>query len=242
MPFSIDTLVQYREAELDCHIGARGYLYYFQDAATHHFRGFGKGNDVIPYEYGLGWIITKYRLKVLERAPMNAQLHIETWLEPQKSPVRLRRSLRISSDGRDFALGEMELCLADTKANRVARLSEIGFDASVEEHVEVETPSVRRLSFDEDNSFEYAYSYTVRYCDLDNNGHMNNLHYVDLVLNAFDSSFHTEHPVCEVDLEYVDQCREGDVIDVLTRIEQGKALVIAKHQSGSVALKAQLGF
>ena len=241
MPYTLNFQPRFSESEIDACIGARGYLYYFQDGSARHFCSFGKGNDRVPGEYGICWILSKYHLKVVRRAPIANELQLETWFEPSKSPVRLRPNLRITSGGELCALGQMELCLASVEEGRLVRLSEIDFPASEYEHCEIEVPKVRKLKVEEEG-MELAYTYTVRYSDLDNNRHMNNLHYVDLVENAFSSDFYEEHPVAEMELEYVEQCYEGEAIDVLTRVCTDHAEVLARRESGATALKAIITF
>ncbi len=241
MPYTLSFKPRYSESEIDACIGARGYLYYFQDGSARHFCSFGKGNDRVPDEYGICWILSKYHLKVLRRAPVSSDLQLETWFEPSKSPVRLRPNLRISLDGETCALGQMELCLANVAESSLVRLSQIDFPDDESEHCDIDVPKVRKLKIEEEG-MNLAYTYTVRYSDLDNNRHMNNLHYVDLVENAFASSFYEEHPIADLELEYVEQCYEGESIDVLTRVCDDYAEVLARRESGAIALKAVIAF
>ena len=241
MPYSMQQYPSYRESEVDACIGARGYLCYFQDVSAMHFGSFGKGNNRIPYEYGICWILSKYHLQVLKRMPLEYKMQLETWIEPEKSPVRLHPNLRISHNGETYALGQMELCLANVEQGRLERLSSIEFPTEQCERYDVEVPKVRKLRMEKDG-MDPAYTYTVRYSDLDNNRHMNNLHYVDLVENAFTSAFFAEHPIAEIELEYIAQCYEGEPINVLTRVETDHAEVLALRPDGETALKAVLTF
>lgn len=233
----------FSESEIDAHIGPRAYLYYFQDLSAQHFASFGKGNDRVPYEYGICWILSKYHVKVFERAAFNEELEMETWLEPSRSPVRLQPNLRITCGGKTYAAGQMELCLANVENQKLERLSAIEFPDDVAEHCDADVPRVRKLRMDGEG-MQRAYTYTVRYSDLDNNRHMNNLHYIDLVENVFDSGFYAEHPISEMELEYVNQCHEGDQVDVLFKLADGGAAadVLAVRPDGQVALKSVLTF
>lgn len=241
MPYTIEQMPRYSDAEVDACLGARGYLYCFQDVSARHFCGFGKGNNVVPSEYGICWILSKYHVKVFDRAPIADPLTLETWIEPTRSPVRLHPDLRVTYRGKTYATAQMELCLASVDGGRLVRLSEIGFPVDECEDVGIEVPRVRKLPVDE-AALDHAYTYTVRYGDLDNNRHMNNLHYVDLVQNVFSSGFYASHPIAEMELEYVGQCYEGEAIDVLAHVRDGSAEVIAKRESGAIALIAVVSF
>lgn len=241
MTYAITKTPQFSETEIDAHVGARGYLYYFQDLSAQHFCSFGKGNDTVPYDYGICWILSKYRIRMGRRAAIGDEMTMETWLEPSRSPVRLQPNLRISCNGETLATAQMELCLANVESKRLERLSAIDFPDDVTEHCDIDVPRVRKLHIDPQD-MRHAYTYTVRYSDLDNNHHMNNLHYIALVENAFDSAFHAAHPLAEMELEYVSQCYEGDAVDVLVREGEREAHVAALRADGSIALKAVLTF
>ena len=50
---------------------------------------------------------------------------------------------------------------------------------------------------------------TVRYSDLDVNGHMNNCRYMDWVLDTLPGAFHGEHSVSEFTVNYLSEAREN---------------------------------
>ena len=107
MTFQQNFLPQYSQTEVDLRVGCLGYMRYFQDTITRHLLSVGKGNDTIPHDYGICWIVSKYRLQVIERAEIDWSLVAETWIEPEKSKVRLHPNLRVSSGDKTLALGFM---------------------------------------------------------------------------------------------------------------------------------------
>lgn len=241
MTFQQQFSPQYSHTEVDLRVGCLGYMRYFQDTVTRHLLSVGKGNDSIPGDYGICWIVSKYRMQVIERAKIEWDLAVETWIEPEKSKVRLHPNLRISGDGRTLALGQMELCLAHIDENRIALLPEIEFPSEMCEDPGIAHPKVRKLRID-DSELEHAFSRAVRYSDLDNNRHMNNLHYVNVALDALPSELHLQRPVRELELEYLGQCREGDTMDVYRNIADGHADVLVRNGAGEIVLKAALAY
>ena len=78
---------------------------------------------------------------------------------------------------------------------------------------------------------EAVYTHQVRYTDLDKTGHMTNLKYVDLFLNAFDSQFFEGFQIKEFELHFLDQCFEGDAIHVHKKAFDGRILLTAVHDN-----------
>ena len=241
MTFKQQFLPQYSQTEADLRVGCLGYMRYFQDTITRHLLSVGKGNDTIPQDYGICWIVSKYRLHVVERASIEQSLIAETWIEPEKSKVRLHPNLRVTCGDKTMALGQMELCLAHVGENRIALLPEIEFPFEMCEEPGIAHPKARKLRF-ADDGLEQVYTRTVRYSDLDNNRHMNNQHYVNVALDAFPGAFHLQHPARELELEYLGQCREGETMTVHRAIEDDHAEVLARNDAGEIVLKAVLAF
>lgn len=62
---------------------------------------------------------------------------------------------------------------------------------------------------------------------MDKTGHMTNLKYVDLFLNAFDSRFFEEFQIGEFELHFLSQCFEGEELHVYKRMLDNEIAIIA---------------
>ena len=87
---------------------------------------------------------------------------------------------------------------------------------------------------------EYRYTHTVRYADLDKMGHMTNLKYVDLLLNAFDSRFYKEHMVTDMEIHYVNQCFENEGIRVYAQTLEDCIWLLGMKEDGSIAVQGMM--
>ena len=66
----------------------------------------------------------------------------------------------------------------------------------------------------------------VCYTDLDRNGHMNNCRYADWVTDTLPSAFHESHPVKELAVCYLNECREGDQLRLGWALNEGGLLTV----------------
>jgi len=55
---------------------------------------------------------------------------------------------------------------------------------------------------------------TVRYCELDLNGHMSNTRYLDWMEDLMPSAFHREHPLMDFTVTYLSEAREGQTLEL----------------------------
>lgn len=226
MIFEKHYLPQFREADRDGYVGLKGYMNYFQDVATHYMHNLNKGNDTLPEEYGIVWMFTKYKMEVSRKVDFTGELTMETWIPEGKLSAIVHQNLLISRNGEECAKGCVESCLYDIAKNRLVRLREIDFPTDITENKAFEISSFQKLSTDFDG-MEYAYTHRVRYTDLDKTGHMTNLKYVDLFLNAFDSRFFEEFQIGEFELHFLSQCFEGEELHVYKRMLDNEIALIA---------------
>ena len=235
--FQIQWLPQFRESDADGRIGLRGYMNCFQDAATHYMHDLGLGNDTLPERFGTCWVFTKYKLRLFRKADFTAPLQLECWVEQEKRrpSIRLTQDLEISRAGELCACGRLEECLMELPAGKFRRLSDIGFplEAALDRQVEVE-PFARVRNPDLED-LEDRGRHTVCYTDLDKSGHMNNLRYVEVLLNAFDSRFWAEHFPTDFEIHYLSQCYEGEVLTVRRRVTETGAEVWVVKADGTAA-------
>ena len=57
---------------------------------------------------------------------------------------------------------------------------------------------------------------TIHYSDLDFNSHMNNVRYVELLMDAHDSTFYDKHSVKSITLNYMKELKEKEAVEVYT--------------------------
>lgn len=230
MIFEKNYLPQFRDADRDGYVGLRGYMNYFQDMATHYMHNIQKGNDTLPEEYGIVWMYTKYKLHISRKVDFTGELEMKTWIPEEKSSAVIHQNLLISRGGEECARGCVESCLYHLSKRRLVRLKEIDFPAGIAENREPDIQDFQKLAVDLEG-MEYVYTHQVRYTDLDKTGHMTNLKYVDLFLNAFDSDFFEDFQIGEFELHFLDQCFEGEVIHVYKRMFDGGISLTAVHDN-----------
>ncbi|MDE6700406.1 MAG: hypothetical protein K2K10_05245 [Acetatifactor sp.] len=230
MIFEKDYLPQFRDADRDGYVGLRGYMNYFQDMATHYMHNIRKGNDTLPEEYGIVWMYTKYKMHISRKVDFTGELNMKTWIPEGKSPAVIHQNLLISRNGEECARGCVESCLYHLSKKRLVRLKEIDFPTDLAESEESVMQGFQKLPVDLDGMV-YVYTYQVRYTDLDKTGHMTNLKYVDLFLNAFDSKSFEEFQIGEFELHFLDQCFEGEVIHVYKKRFNERISLVAVHDN-----------
>jgi len=224
---TLDQLPQFREADADGLIGLRGYMNYFQDAATRYMHNLHLGNDTLPEERGICWVYSKYKLHICRRTDFSGPFRLESWVENKKPTVRLYQDLMISRSGDVCAFGRLEECLLDIANQKLCRLSAIGWPEGLASTRELELEPFSRIGKPDLELLALAGTHQVRYTDLDKSGHMNNLRYVDMLLNAFDSNFWGKYEISDFEIHYLNQSYEGEKLQLRCRADDHTAEVWA---------------
>lgn len=233
---------EFREADADGRIGMCGYLSYFQDAAASYMHRFDWDNATVHEKFGVAWIYTKYRMQLFEKAGYDAPLDVECWIEATKHSFTIYHAIEIRKRGILMARGRLESCLVDINTGRIARLDRIGYDPVLAMERMNVTPDFSKIAYLTDGA-EEVYKHKVRYSDLDNNRHMNNLRYVPLLTDAYDLDFHDTHRLVDMEINYREQCFYDEELTVCREDESAKSgRVLIVKENGKAAVCARLIF
>ncbi len=237
MPFTQQVMPQFRDADEDGLIGLRGFMRYFQDIHTWYMHRIDKGNDTLPEQYGAAWVYTRYRLHRTRNADYTAPLTLSAWMEPYRQPVLVTMDMTVSQHGGVIATGKLESCVFSLSRRRPLRLSAVDFPEGMAEDDQEPLPDFFGIERSAEG-MEERYRRTVRYSDLDKNRHMNNLRYIEMFEDAFDSAFWERLRPADLELRFLSECAEGETLSVLAREEDRRVSLAALHADGSLAAVA----
>ena len=212
MIYEIDYLPRFRESGHDGLIGLRGYMDYFQDIAAGQYHVLDKDNSTIHEKYGAAWVYSKYRLKIYGKTDFDHEIRISTWIS-RLDKVRSWQEMEIHRGEELLCEGRLESCLIDIGDLSIALIPRIELPDGLVVDRMTGTPSfTRKLGMDDEAAL--CYTHTVRYTQLDNNRHMNNLHYVDMFMDAFGMDFYDRCAVTDFEIHYLRQAYEGEALRI----------------------------
>ncbi len=230
--YEIDYLPRFRESEADGLVSTKGYFYYFQDIAAGFYHEMGKGNNRIPQKYGVSWVYSKYKLKIYDKCDFDHIIHIATWVS-KLDAVRSWQEMRITRGEDLLCEGRLESCVVDMQAKKIEKLSCIELPDDLAEGDLTVEPFTRRLK--PSNTKEYRCSHTVEYTDIDLSRHMNNLHYVDMFMNAFDPDFYDRFFITDFEIHYINQAYYGEELRIFCEQSGDEYRLFAFNHDDAVA-------
>ena len=237
MSFHYEVIPQYRDADPDCLVGLRGYTHYCQDAHTYYMCSINKGNDVLPKQYGAGWVYTRYHVHFLEKADFSGPIEMQVWMEPYHQPILANIDLLLTREDRLIAEARIECCVFSLTRQRPLRFSAIELPEKLPEEIPNTIPDFFAVDKTAEGMTE-RYRRTVRYSDLDVMGHMNNLRYIEMFQDAYPRAFWERLSPDNMQINFLSQSREGETLSVCAKEENGTVTMAAVHEDGRLAAMA----
>lgn len=192
----------------------RGILEIFENIATHHSDLVGYGPNDIETTH-IAWILLDWKLQVIKRPRYGQVLNVNTWGRT------IGGSIKKAYTYRDFEIYDEEnnLCVIAT-SKWVVINAETGKLLKIEDDVikkyEIEDKNVFNIDeLDKIKSQEFCSNeivYKVSRRDIDLNGHMHNLYYLDLAYEVLPEEVYEMRPFDNVRIQYKRELKIGDIV------------------------------
>ena len=178
-------------------------LYFIQEAACRHWQHI-EGQTGAHCD--LFWVIIRHRVQVSALPRVGQKIRLETWPMPTTRVAYPRSVVAYDEAGQELFRSISLWVLMDpqTRAMVLPGKSGVIVPGILRGN---ELPSPNSLA---PASLSAQIARTVRFTDLDGNGHMNNARYLDWMADLLPSSFHADHVIRDMTLGYVAEAREGD--------------------------------
>lgn len=186
--------------------------------------------------YNAVWVFAKSKLKVLSNIAWNEQYTVVGFISKvTRVSICIDVEIKNKSD-EPCAYFRVELCALDLQSGKIRRMSTVGVD----DGIQAETPEtdLSFSKFDAENLPETA-QVKINYTNIDFAGHTNNKEYIRFMLNTYSVRELEERPIKEMDIVYINQTYENDVLTV--QKNSGKYRdIIAIKKDGNYIVKSEI--
>ena len=196
-------------------------LFYAQEVAGQHCLELAVDYETLARKR-LFWAVTRHRVQIT-RIPMRGEtIHVDTWPMPTTKVAYPRSIVAYDEEGHEVfrAISIWVLMNLDTRNMILPGKSGIVVSGTLR-GTELSVPRSLLPAVMKNHDFR-----TVRYTDLDRNGHMNNTRYFDWINDLIPSEYHSAHPVKEFTICYHTEAREGQTLDMNWEITDGPSIQV----------------
>jgi len=225
--FSRDYLVHYYEIGRDRRLTLPALMHYFEDIATLNSEAKGLPLDYY-WETGHVFLLLKWDIAIRSWPRFNESVRIETHPTSFKKFLANRKYTVYTTDDKWIAEARSVWIFANILTKKPVRIPEEIFEA-------FGVPPESEAQFDQmDDLPEMVKTlppipFQVRRRDLDNNGHVNNVRYVEWALESLPEDFARSRTISRIKIHYKKELRESDEAALLTVPTQNGDCVVSDH-------------
>ena len=191
-------------------------LFYVQEVAGIHAATLGAGFDALLAK-NLFWAILRTHVQITRLPRSGETIRVETWPMPTSRVAYPRSVVAYDEDGHEVFRAISLWCLMDTESRSMVLPGKSG--VMVEGTLrgnELAVPGSLAIK-----TLENTAARTVRFSDLDRNGHMNNTRYMEWIGDLLPAAFHRSHTPTELTICYHSEAMEGEALEVNYEMKEG---------------------
>jgi len=220
------------------HLKPSAIMGYCQDIAAEHAEMLGFGyNDLLLKN--LTWVLFRMSFKVFKSPQIGDVLTITTFPEnPRKLDVN-RGYYIYNADSELVISASSKWCVIDVDTHKISRLEPVFENFTGAEFVPFEpfenaNPKIQ--TFADYSETSLCSTFEVQVTDLDQNLHMNNARYGDIILNACGMEILKENQIAHVDLNFMSQLFIGDKYEVYKIQKENTTFIEARNPDSDVVV------
>ena len=181
------------------------------NAADYHSNDRGYGMTFLNTIHRT-WVLSRFAFELNSMPLAYDKITISTWVESAiKSFTSRNFAVKNSETNEIYGYGRSIWALIDTESRQPANLLEIK-DGLIGSYIETSEPcpiaKPGRVTMD--NGAALVREMDTCYSDVDVNGHVNSVKYIEHILDLFDIDFYRNHRLQRFEIAYVTEAHGGD--------------------------------
>jgi len=171
-------------------------------------RGFG-----MKYLLGIrrSWVLSRLAIEMTEMPPMYTRFSVETWVESAMRYFTSRNFAVVSADGRTYGYGRSIWAMIDTESRQPTDIYDID-NGAIDQWIvkDRECPIEKGGRVRMSDAAQLVRTIDTHYNDVDINGHINSVKYIEHVLDLWPLDWYRHHQVRRFEVAYVAEAHAGD--------------------------------
>ena len=217
-----------RDIDKDTNLTNKAILAFFEDIGGYHSNLAGFGLKQI-LETRLSWVLLHWKLKVIKRIKYSDEIvTVKSWSRGAEKACTFRDFEIYDKDGNLCVVGSSKWALIHLEKGLMRLNDELLNKYESEDKKAIPDFEFKKLQGPE--NYSNIYEYTVSRSDLDINGHMHNLNYLDLAYESLPEDIYTNNLFNDVEIMYKKGALLGDKLKCLYSETNGEHFVTIKSE------------
>ena len=191
------------------------------------------------------WVLSRLAIEMDEMPAAYTRFYVETWVE---NAMRFftNRNFKVTdvNDGRVYGYGRSVWAMIDTETRQPADLFDIN-DGDIKNYIlsDKECPIAKSSRVRMSDNAELVRTIDTNYSDIDVNGHVNSVKYIEHVLDLWDLDWYKSHCLKRLEIAYVAESHQGDKLSFYREQDaDGDYCVRIVRDDGTEACRCKVRF
>ena len=157
------------------------------------------------------WVLSRLAIAMEQMPRQYDKFYVETWVESAMRYFTQRNFHVVGEDGRNYGYGRSVWAMIDTETRQPTDILAI-HDGAINEWIDKdkECPIAKGGRVKMSNEAELVRTIDTYYNDVDINGHINSVKYIEHVVDLWDLTWYREHQIRRLEIAYVAEAHQGD--------------------------------
>ena len=157
------------------------------------------------------WVLSRLAIEMTELPMQYTRFNVETWVESAMRYFTSRNFAVMGNDGRVYGYGRSIWAMIDTETRQPTDIFSID-DGAINNWIvkDKECPIDKGGRVKMSDSAEHVRTIDTYYNDVDINGHINSVKYIEHVLDLWSIDWYSHYAIQRFEIAYVAEAHQGD--------------------------------
>ena len=209
-------------------------------------RGFGV-NDIRPQNHA--WVLSRLVIEMKEMPMMFTEMEITTWVESIYRLFTNRNFAIRTKDGEDIGYARSVWAMIDRTTRQPIELEQLYGDRFAP-YLSPEIPCpiapqtrLRPMKVQGVQEVQEVQEYRPVVSDIDYNGHVNSIKYIQHMCDMFSLEYYREHHLRRIEVAYINESKFGDTLQMYKQeIEPQKYQIEVRKNNSETVIRGMVCF
>ena len=167
------------------------------------------------------WVLSRLAIEMNEMPEQYTKFNVETWVENAMRFFTQRNFAVVGKDGKQYGYGRSVWAMIDTDSRQPCDILSVK-DGAINDWIEADKacPIDKGGRVKMSDKAEFVRTIDTHYNDVDINGHINSVKYIEHVLDLWNLEWYREHRIQRFEIAYVAEAHEGDQLSFYMEKEE----------------------
>ncbi len=231
--YTYDYKIRYTDIGADNKITLKALVAALQQAAVSHSAQAGYGLNDIEKTH-LAWLLLDWKVQVISYPHSDEIISVKTWPRSFDKLYSYRDFEVFDEKNNLVAIASSKWFAIDPEKKKVRKLTSEVSEAYGEPFAKCvfKEPFEEKISVPENLSLDF--NYIIQRRDIDTNGHVNNLNYIDFALETLSEDIYNSSDFHNLEIIYKKEIKPHEKINCYYSFENNKHVVTIKNEDNTI--------